>query len=208
MPMRPSPALPLLVAALGVCGPTLFGAATQTQTAPAAAEEEVGVITTDVGQIVLRFFPDTAPGHVENFKALARSRFYDGTTFHRVVPGFVIQGGDPNSKDENPANDGLGDGPRRLKAEFSNLPHKRGALSMARSQHPDSASCQFFIVLEENARTRALDGKYTIFGEVVEGLDTVDRIVAASQPIDMGAQRPARPVIMRKVRIERRPLRP
>jgi peptidyl-prolyl cis-trans isomerase B (cyclophilin B) len=166
----------------------------------------VGVIATDVGELVLRFFPDTAPGHVENFKALARARFYDGTTFHRVVPGFVVQGGDPNSKDENPANDGMGDGPRRLKAEFSSLPHKRGALSMARSQHPDSASCQFFIVLEENSRTRALDGKYTIFGEVLEGLDTLDRILAASQPIDMGAQRPAKPVVMRKVRIEKRPV--
>lgn len=209
MPTRFSRAMSLLLAGSWLCGATAVGAAAQTQTSPAAAaEEEVAVITTDVGEIVLRFFPDTAPGHVDNFKALARERFYDGTTFHRVVPGFVIQGGDPNSKDENPANDGTGNGPRRLKAEFSNLPHKRGALSMARSQHPDSASCQFFIVLEENPRTRGLDGKYTVFGEVLEGLETLDRILAASQPIDMGAQRPAKPVVMRKVRIDKRPARP
>lgn len=192
---------------------SLASAATQTspQSAPAApappaAEtEEVGVIATDVGKIVIRFFPDSAPGHVENFKALARAKFYDGTAFHRVVPGFVIQGGDPNSKDDDPHNDGMGDGPRRLKAEFNSRPHVRGVVSMARSQHPDSASCQFFIVLAETPQTRFLDGKYTVFGQVIEGLDTLDRIVAASQPIDMGAQRPARPVVMRRVRVERQP---
>lgn len=207
----PVPILAVLAAAL-----TLAAARTQTAPAPATPAptipapasgetEEVAEISTDVGKIVIRLFPDSAPNHVENFKALARANFYDGTTFHRVVPGFVIQGGDPNSKDDDPGNDGTGDGPRRLKAEFNDRRHVRGAVSMARSAHPDSASCQFFIVLADTPQTRYLDGRYTLFGEVIEGLDTVDRIVSAGQPIDMSRQRPARPVVMRKVRIERRP---
>ena len=174
-------------------------AADSPQTAPAGATEEVGIITTDLGQIVIRFFPDSAPNHVDNFKALARSKFYDGTTFHRVAPGFVIQGGDPNSKDADPANDGIGDGPRRLKAEFNSRPHVRGAVSMARSSDPNSASCQFFIVIGE---ARSLNGKYSLFGEVIEGMDTVDKIVAGAAPT---GDRPAKPVVMRKVRIEARP---
>ncbi|MEE9217902.1 MAG: peptidylprolyl isomerase [Acidobacteriota bacterium] len=185
----------------------------QAQTAPAAlavqtaatAAEEVGVITTDVGRIVIRFFPDVAPNHVDNFKDLARTRFYDGTTFHRVVPGFVIQGGDPNSKDDDPRNDGLGDGPRQLKAEFNDRPHVRGSLSMARSRDPNSASCQFFIVLEESPQSRALDGKYTLFGEVIEGMDTVERIVELAGPVAARTQKPRKPVVMRSVRIDRRP---
>jgi len=180
-------------------------AADPTQTAPAAAAgatEEVGAITTDLGSIVIRFFPDSAPIHVDNFKALARSKFYDDTTFHRVAPGFVIQGGDPNSKDADPGNDGTGDGPRQLKAEFNSRPHVRGTVSMARSNDPNSASCQFFIVIGD---ARFLDGKYSLFGEVIEGMDTVDKIVAGAAPIDPGRQRPAKPVVMRKVRIETRP---
>ncbi len=185
----------------------------QAQTAPAApaaqtaaaAAEEVGVITTDVGRIVIRFFPEVAPNHVDNFKNLARTRFYDGTTFHRVVPGFVIQGGDPNSKDDDPRNDGLGDGPRRLKAEFNDRPHVRGSLSMARSRDPNSASCQFFIVLEESPQSRALDGKYTLFGEVIEGMDTVERIVELAGPVAARTEKPRKPVVMRSVRIDRRP---
>jgi len=139
------------------------------------AEDEVAVITTDFGKIVLRFYPGIAPNHVDNFKSLARSKFYDGTTFHRVIPGFMIQGGDPNSRDDNPANDGAGDGPRRLKAEFSKVHHRRGILSMARSQSPHSASCQFFICVGE---APWLDGQYTAFGEVVKGMEAADKIVA------------------------------
>ncbi len=184
-------------------------AATQTQTAPSAGGgeatgkpgEEVAVISTELGDIVIRFFPDSAPRHVENFKDLARSKFYDGTTFHRVVPGFVIQGGDPNSKDDDPRNDGMGDGPRQLKAEFNDRRHLRGAVSMARSQDPDSGSCQFFIVLDAAPN---LDGKYSLFGEVIEGMDTVDKIVRSANVVDRGRGRPAKPVVMRTVRLEKR----
>ena len=185
-------------------------AAGQTQTAPAGGpqsgqappaqkNEEVAVISTDLGRIVIRFFPDSAPKHVANFKELARARFYDGTTFHRVVRGFVIQGGDPLSKDEDPGNDGTGDGPRRLPAEFNPRPHVRGALSMARSADPNSASCQFFIVLKDAPN---LNGQYSLFGEVIEGMDAVDRI--AAQPTAPGGDRPMKPVAMRGVRIETR----
>ena len=168
---------PLLLALSFICG---LAAQTQPQSQPASiaaseasTQEEVAVITTDVGQIVVRFFPELAPNHVDNFKQLARDRFYDGTSFHRVVPGFVIQGGDPNTKDDNPNNDGMGDGPRMLKAEFSDRPHVRGILSMARSSDPNSASCQFFIVHQAAPH---LDGKYSVFGHVIEGMDVVDKI--------------------------------
>jgi len=199
---------PLVLALSFVCG---LAAQTQPQSQPASsaaseasAKEEVAVITTDVGQIVIRFFPDLAPNHVDNFKQLSRSRFYDGTSFHRVVPGFVIQGGDPNSKDDNPNNDGTGDGPRMLKAEFNDKPHMRGILSMARSRDPNSASCQFFIVLQESGKSRALDGKYTVFGEVIEGMDTVDRIVELAGQQAARTQRPVKAVVMRTVRVEER----
>jgi cyclophilin family peptidyl-prolyl cis-trans isomerase len=201
---------PVVLALSFVCG---LAAQTQAQSQPApqaaaeaSASEEVAVITTDAGPIVLRFYPDVAPNHVENFKELARSRFYDGTNFHRVVPGFVIQGGDPNTKDANPNNDGTGNGPRRLNAEFSDRPHVRGTLSMARSSNPNSASCQFFIVLEESGQSRSLNGKYSVFGEVIEGMDTVDRIVELAGQQAARTQRPLKPVVMNSVRIEKRAL--
>jgi peptidyl-prolyl cis-trans isomerase B (cyclophilin B) len=115
----------------------------------------------------------------------------------------VIQGGDPLCKDVDPGTDGTGDGPRRLPAEFNQRPHVRGALSMARAADPNSASCQFFIVLADSPGTRsALDGKYSLFGQVIEGLDTVDRI--AAQPTAPGGDRPMKPVVMRSVRVETR----
>ena len=122
----------------------------------------------------LRFFPDRAPGHVKNFKKLARKGFYDGTTFHRIIPGFMIQGGDPLTKDDNPNNDGTGDPGYKIKAEFSDTPHRRGIVSMARASDPDSAGSQFFIVLKNSS---FLDGKYTVFGEVIEGMEVADKIV-------------------------------
>lgn len=137
-------------------------------------DDEVAVIATDFGEIVLRFFPDVAPEHVSNFINLAKSKFYDGTTFHRVIPGFMIQGGDPNSRDDDLMNDGIGRGPRSLKAEFSRIPHARGIVSMARGQDPNSASCQFFIMVAE---AKNLNGQYSAFGTVVEGMDVVDMIV-------------------------------
>ncbi len=125
------------------------------------------LLATNRGDILLELWPDTAPGHVRNFLDLAYSGFYDGLTFHRVIPGFMIQGGDPEGM-------GSGGGPRRLKAEFNPKKHLRGVLSMARSRDPDSASCQFFIM---HADYPALDGSYTGFGQVVTGMDAVDKIV-------------------------------
>jgi peptidyl-prolyl cis-trans isomerase B (cyclophilin B) len=137
------------------------------------------VIHTNLGDITLRFFPEVAPNHVNSFIELSQKGFYNGTTFHRVLPNFVIQGGDPNSKNPDRSKHGMGGPGYNLKAEFSNKPHKRGTLSMARAAHPDSAGSQFFICV---ADTPSLDAKYTVFGEVIKGMDVVDKIV--SQPRD------------------------
>lgn len=137
-------------------------------------------ITTTFGNIELKFFPEVAPNHVNNFIELAKKGFYDGTTFHRVIPGFMIQGGDPNSKNPDKSTHGMGGPGYAVKAEFNDKPHKRGTLSMARAASPDSAGSQFFICV---ADTPFLDRQYTVFGEVVSGMDVVDKIV--SQPRDM-----------------------
>ncbi len=135
----------------------------------------IAVIETNFGNIIIQLFPDVAPGHVDNFVKLAQDGFYDGTTFHRVIPGFMIQGGDPNSKDEDRSNDGQGGPGYMIKAEFSqDLTHKRGILSMARAQDPNSAGSQFFIVVADSP---FLDKQYSIFGEVIEGMDVADQIV-------------------------------
>ena len=134
----------------------------------------IAVIDTNFGNIVIQLRPDVAPGHVENFVKLAQDGFYDGTTFHSVIPGFMIQGGDPNSKDEDRSNDGQGGPGYTINAEFSDVPHKRGILSMARAQDPNSAGSQFFIVV---ADSNFLDGQYSVFGEVIEGMDVADKIV-------------------------------
>ncbi len=131
-----------------------------------------------LGDIVLKFFPDVAPNHVENFVQLAKEGFYDGTTFHRVIPGFMIQGGDPNSKTQDRASHGMGGPGHKVKAEFSSRPHKRGTLSMARANDPDSAGSQFFICLAES---NFLDWKYTVFGEAVSGMDVADKVVNAKR---------------------------
>lgn len=125
-------------------------------------------IHTDHGDMNLEFFPDKAPKHADNFVALAESGFYDGTTFHRVIDGFMIQGGCPRG-------DGTGDGPRRMHAEFNDTPHTLGVLSMARSADPHSASCQFFICLGD---AHFLDGQYTAFGKICddESLTTLQKI--------------------------------
>jgi peptidyl-prolyl cis-trans isomerase B (cyclophilin B) len=138
------------------------------------------IIDTKFGSMEIRFFPDKAPKHVENFLTLARSGFYDKTIFHRVIPGFMIQGGDPNTKDEqNTSRYGMGGPGHRVQAEFNDRSHVRGAVSMARSQDPNSAGSQFFIVVQDAPQ---LNGKYTLFGEVVNGMDVADKIV--SQPRD------------------------
>lgn len=133
------------------------------------------IIETNLGNIELRFFPDIAPKHVENFLTLAKSGFYDGTIFHRVIPGFMIQGGDPNTKGTNKSIYGQGGPDHSVKAEFSQRTHSRGILSMARSSSPDSAGSQFFIVVQD---AKFLDGQYTVFGEVVSGMDVADKIVS------------------------------
>ena len=127
-----------------------------------------------LGEIVLRFFPDVAPGHVSNFVKLAKEGFYNGTTFHRVIPGFMIQGGDPNSKNADRASHGMGGPGHKVKAEFNSKPHKRGVVSMARSNDPDSAGSQFFICV---ADANFLDWQYTAFGEVASGMEVADKIV-------------------------------
>jgi peptidyl-prolyl cis-trans isomerase B (cyclophilin B) len=142
-------------------------------------EQTTATIETKFGEITLKFFPEVAPNHVNSFIELARDGFYDGTTFHRIVPGFVIQGGDPNTKSNDRSRHGMGGPGFSLKAEFNKLPHKRGTLSMARAAHPDSAGSQFFICVVD---APFLDGEYTVFGEVVKGMDVVDKIV--SQPKD------------------------
>jgi peptidyl-prolyl cis-trans isomerase B (cyclophilin B) len=137
------------------------------------------VIETKFGNIELKFFPDVAPNHVDNFIELAKKGFYDGTTFHRIIPGFMIQGGDPNSKDQDKSKHGMGSPGHTVKAEFNNKSHTKGTLSMARSAHPDSAGSQFFICVADST---FLDNKYTVFGKVVNGLDVAGKIV--SQPRD------------------------
>lgn len=133
---------------------------------------EVAVISTTEGDMVIKFWPDVAPKTVENFKKLAREGFYDGTAFHRIVKGFMIQGGDPLSKTDD-GMVGTGGPGYKIKAEFNEKPHVRGVLSMARSQHPDSAGSQFFICL---ADARFLDRQYTAFGEVIKGEDVLGKI--------------------------------
>ena len=136
--------------------------------------EEIAVIETKFGKIEIQFFEDKAPGHVKNFKDLANKGFYDGTVFHRVIPGFMIQGGDPNTKGDDRSTHGIGGPGYSIKAEFNDIPHKRGVLSMARSQDPDSAGSQFFVVVKDSG---FLNGQYTAFGKVLSGMTVADQIV-------------------------------
>jgi peptidyl-prolyl cis-trans isomerase B (cyclophilin B) len=158
------------------------------------------LLRTNRGDILVEFWPDVAPNHVRNFLDLAATGFYDGLTFHRVMPGFMIQGGDPDGN-------GGGNGPRRLKAEFNAKKHVRGVLSMARSQDPNSASSQFFIM---HAEAPSLDNKYSGFGKVVSGMDAVDRIVSApGTPIPgAGGTRPSTPQVIEKAIVVKVPADP
>lgn len=203
----------------------ILGAAAAQADEPIFARMETGD-----GDILLVFYSELAPHHVGNFVHLSRTGFYDGSKFHRIVPGFVIQGGDPNSKDADPRNDGMGgptmtdvltpaelelvgevnemlqakgyaglDGPALLKAEFSQtVKHVRGSLSMARSQDVDSAGSQFFICVDV---TSQLDGKYTVFGHVVSGIEVADTIVNAEKNPAAGRDAPRNPVAINKVTI-------
>jgi cyclophilin family peptidyl-prolyl cis-trans isomerase len=160
-------------------------------------KEDVVTIHTDFGDIVLILFNET-PEHKNNFLKLAKGKFYDGTTFHRVIDGFMIQGGDPNSKDDDPTNDGIGGPGYTIPAEFNvNFSHKKGVLAAARqpdnvNPKKESNGSQFYIV-EGDRGAPHLDGSYTIFGETISGLDVVEKI--AEQPTD-GRNRPLEDIIM------------
>jgi peptidyl-prolyl cis-trans isomerase B (cyclophilin B) len=152
------------------------------------------IIKTKFGDMDIVFFSEKAPKHVENFITLAKSGFYNGTIFHRVIPGFMIQGGDPNTKDLNkPETYGQGGPPQRLKAEFNDIPHRRGILSMARTSDPNSAGSQFFIVVKDS---NFLDGQYTVFGEVVKGMEVADKIVSLSKTHDLPTERAEMTVVV------------
>jgi peptidyl-prolyl cis-trans isomerase B (cyclophilin B) len=143
-------------------------------TAAMSEPKEVAVIKTSEGEMVAEFWPDVAPKTVENFKKLAKSGFYDGTAFHRVIKGFMIQGGDPLTKDESKkARWGTGDPGYKIDAEFNKKSHERGVLSMARSQDPNSAGSQFFIC---HGAPKFLDGQYTAFGKLIKGDDVLEKI--------------------------------
>lgn len=132
-------------------------------------------LTTDNGSIVIELYPDLAPNHVASFKSLIAKDFYNGLLFHRVIPGFVAQGGDPTGT-------GMGGPGYRVKAEFNDKNHVEGSLAMARSAHPDSAGSQFYLVLDSQPH---LDGQYTLFGQVVKGLDIMHKIQQGDKMLEL-----------------------
>jgi peptidyl-prolyl cis-trans isomerase B (cyclophilin B) len=165
------------------------------------SSDEVAVIKTNEGEMVVQFWTDAAPNTIENFKKLARQGFYNGTIFHRIVKDFMIQGGDPNSKDPAKENTyGQGDPGYKIKAEFNDHPHDRGVISMARGPDPDSAGSQFFICL---APVHRLDHQYTTFGKLIKGDDVLDKI--GNTPIERNAQgemsKPSKRVTIESVKI-------
>ena len=155
---------------------------------PKASKEHL-FIETNFGTIEIAFFPDKAPKHVEAIKKLANEGFYNGTLFHRVIPGFMIQGGDPLSKQPNRYLHGTGGPNFVIPAEFNDVSHKRGICSMARGQSVNSAGSQFFICVADST---FLDGQYTVWGEVVNGMDVADKIVALKRDANDNPLEPAR----------------
>jgi cyclophilin family peptidyl-prolyl cis-trans isomerase len=155
--------------------------------------DKVAEIHTTAGEIDIRFFPDVAPNHVKNFIDLARNGFYNGTKFHRVIPGFMIQGGDPNTKSSETSSWGTGGSGKNIAAEFNAISHKRGIVSMARASDPNSASSQFFIVVKDSP---FLDRQYTVFGQVTKGMDVADKIVGAPRDAN---DRPNNPTSIQKI---------
>jgi peptidyl-prolyl cis-trans isomerase B (cyclophilin B) len=186
----------LLVTAAGVAQTAKKGKKKMTP-APRDYANTLATLQTDMGDITIKFFYDKAPKHVENFIDLSSRGYYDGTMFHRVIPGFMIQGGDPFTKNAEDATHQYGtggNGNNRLKAEFNDVSHKRGVVSMARATDPNSASSQFFIVVKDAPN---LDGQYSAFGEVVAGMDVADKI--ANVPRDLKNDRPNTPVRIKKI---------
>ena len=154
-----------------------------------AKKQYIATMDTTMGKIIIELYPKIAPGHVNSFVFLARQGYYDGVIFHRVIKGFMLQGGDPTGT-------GMGGPGYKLKAEFNDMKHTRGILSAARSQDPDSAGSQFFLM---HADYPSLDGKYTGYGKIIEGMDTVDKI--ANLETD-GRDRPANPPKIVSIKIE------
>ncbi|MFC1726451.1 peptidylprolyl isomerase [candidate division KSB1 bacterium] len=156
---------------------------------------EIGIIETEFGTIKIKFFINVAPGHCNNFKKLANSGYYDGILFHRVMKGFMLQAGDILSRDNNPKNDGTGGPGYTIRAEFSNLNHKRGIVSMARKGYNENTAGSQFFILHQDALY--LDGDYTVFGEVFEGLGVVDKIAE----VPVRGENPINKIYMKKVRV-------
>jgi peptidyl-prolyl cis-trans isomerase B (cyclophilin B) len=191
----------ILTGLLIAAATAVFAAEEKKEGTPMNSSNEVAVIKTNEGEMVVQFWADAAPNTIENFKKLARQGFYDGTIFHRIVKGFMIQGGDPNSKD-TAKEDAYGQGGPgyEIKAEFNNHSHDRGVISMARGPDPDSAGSQFFICL---APVRRLDGQYTTFGKLIKGDEVLDKI--GSMPIERNTQgemsKPTKRVVIESVKI-------
>jgi len=156
---------------------------------------EYAILETSMGIIIFEFYPDLAPNHCKNFKWLANSGFYDGTTFHRIIPDFMIQGGDILTRNNNPADDGTGNPGYSINAEFNDTPHTPGVVSTARSRDPNSAGSQFFIM---HGTASHLDGQYTAFGKVVEGMDVVNAIAAVERD---QRDRPLENVTIKRARV-------
>ena len=175
----------LVIIAISVCTAVLI--------AQKPKKQEHLIIETNYGNIEIKFFENKAPKHVAAIKKLAREGFYNGTLFHRVIPGFMIQGGDPLSKQPNRALHGTGGPDFVIPAEFNDISHRRGIVSMARSQSPNSAGSQFFICVADSP---FLDRQYTVWGEVVSGMDVADKIVALERDAN---DNPLTPAIMKRV---------
>ncbi|MCV0393300.1 MAG: peptidylprolyl isomerase [Nitrosopumilus sp.] len=171
----------------------------------AQSDDKVAVLETNLGTIVIEFFPEDAPKHVENFISLTESGFYDGTLFHRIIPNFMIQGGDPNTINGDPNTWGIGGPTENVNAEFNSIKHNRGIVSMARSADPNSAGSQFFIV---HQNSNFLDGQYTVFGRIItqESFETLDKIASVETndrdaPIDIEKVRITKTSIMNRSNI-------
>jgi len=196
-------ALGSLVLARGSSAPGAFRQTPATQDKkfdfkePNVQKGDIAVIETNLGTIKFEFFQDKTPKHAANFEKLADAGFYDGTKFHRVIPDFMIQGGDPNSRGDDRSIMGTGDPGWKVDAEFNDTPYERGIVGMARSQDVNSAGSQFFIMVAANS---GLNNKYTAFGKVTEGMDIADKIVALPRD-DRDNPNAANPAIVKSVKI-------
>src|SRR3989440_10949760 len=202
IPLVPFVSMKLSVLLAVLLSAVVFAAEEKKEASPMSTSNEVAVIKTNEGEMIVQFWTDAALNTIENFKKLARQGFYDGTIFHRIVKGFMIQGGDPNSKD--PAKEstyGAGDPGYTIKAEFNDHSHDRGVVSMARGPDPDSAGSQFFICL---APVHRLDHQYTTFGKLIKGQDVLEKIGDISTTRNsMGEpSKPTKRVVVESIKIE------